>query len=318
MLPNFDRFAGRRPSFIVNTLLLAVLMVLYLLSGAVLLLFLGGQGSDVSELFTPESVRRLSGVILLSQGGAQLLLLAFPVLILAALHTRSRNPFSRESLAFLGIADVPDIRVLLLATAGIFLLQPLIFTITSFEQLYLWPALGRAGEEVLRQQQQMDMFIKSIATVNSLTGFAAVLLVFALVPALSEELLFRGYIQKNYTRSMSPRNAVALTGLVFAFFHMSPANLLSLALLGWFIGYIYARSGNLAVSAFAHFSNNFGALLVLFFTESSGAVTVEHPERAIYSIWWWLLVAVSMMLFILAVRGFSIMCQAKEHEFPER
>ena len=77
MLPTFDRFADRRPSFIVNTLLLAVLMLLYLLSGAVLLLFLGGKGSDVSELFTPESVRSLSGVILLSQGGAQLLLLAF-------------------------------------------------------------------------------------------------------------------------------------------------------------------------------------------------------------------------------------------------
>ncbi|NTU98235.1 MAG: CPBP family intramembrane metalloprotease [Chlorobiaceae bacterium] len=317
MLTTYDPFAGKRPSFIINTIILAVMMVLYLLSGQVLLFLLGKSGVDTAAIFTPESVRTMFPEILFSQGTAQLLLLALPVLFLAAFHTRTGNPFSGESLAFLGIGEVPDSRALFLAVAGIFLLQPLLHTITSLEELYLWPALGKAGAEVVRQQQQMDAFIKELARVRDLPGFFAVLLVLALLPAFCEELLFRGYIQKNYTRSVSPGNAVVLTGFAFAFFHLSPANLLPLALLGWFIGYIYAVSGNLAVSVFVHFVNNLAALLVLLFTGSNASVGVPHPERVVYSPWWWLLVVVSMVLFTLVVRRFSGICSASGAEHGE-
>ncbi len=85
----------------------------------------------------------------------------------------------------------------------------------------------------------------------------------ALVPAVSEELLFRGYVQGNYAASMRPLYAVLLTGTMFAFFHMSAANLVPLALLGYYIGYIYSRSGNLAVPMSVHFVNNLSALLLL-------------------------------------------------------
>lgn len=312
MLSTYDRFAGNRPSFIVNTLLLVLLMVLYLLSGQLLLFFLGRSGSDAAALFTPESAQRMFPAILISQGTGQLLLLAMPVLLLASVHTGKRNPFSGGNLEFLGIGEVPDSRVVFLAVAGIFLLQPLIHTISSCEELFLWPLLGEAGAEVVRQQEQMDAFIRALATVRSLPGFLAVVVVLALVPALCEELLFRGYIQKNYASSVSPRNAVVLTGLVFAFFHMSLANLLPLALLGWFIGYIYARSGNLAVSAFVHFMNNLAALLVLYLVDSGASQEVSHPERVLYSLWWWIVVAVSLMLFTMVVRRFSVICARNE------
>lgn len=312
MLSTYDRFAGNRPSFIVNTLLLVLLMVLYMLSGQLLLFFLGGSGSDAAALFTPESAQRMFPAILISQGGGQLLLLAMPVLLLASMHTGTRNPFSGENLAFLGIGKVPDSREVFLAVAGIFLLQPLIHTISSCEELYLWPLLGEAGVAIVRKQEQMDAFIRALVTVRSVPGVLAVVVVLALVPALSEELLFRGYIQKNYANSVSPRNAVLLTGLVFAFFHMSLANLLPLALLGWFIGYIYARSGNLAVSAFVHFMNNLAALLVLYFMDSGASHEVSHPERVVYSTGWWILVAVSMMLFTMVVRRFSVICASND------
>ncbi|NTV99487.1 MAG: CPBP family intramembrane metalloprotease [Chlorobiaceae bacterium] len=311
MPATYDRFAAKRPSFIANTLLLAAFMGLYLLSGQVLLLLLGG-GADASALFTPDSARRLLPAILISQGVAQLLLLALPVFLLVSIHTGNRNPVSAANLAFLGIGEVPDSRALFLAVAGIFLLQPSLHTISSCEQLYLWPSLGQAGAEVIRQQEQMDAFIRELATAGSFSGFPAVVIVLALVPAFCEELLFRGYIQKNYTKSVSPRNAVFLTGFAFAFFHLSPANLLPLALLGWFIGYIYARSGNLAVSAFVHFANNLAALFVLFLIGNDASVNGAHPEQVVYSVWWWVLVALSMVLFILVVRRFSFICSTND------
>jgi membrane protease YdiL (CAAX protease family) len=309
MLPTFDPFAGKRPSFLFNTIVLAIMMALYLLSGQVLLFVLGESGTDAAVLFSPASARRMFSSILLVQGGAQLLLLALPVLLLAAMHTRSRNPFSGGSLAFLGIGALPDARAVFLAVAGIFLLQPLLHTVSSLQELYLWPALGDAGAAVVSQQQQMDAFIRELAQARSVPGFLAVAFVLAIVPALSEELLFRGYIQKNYAATVSPRFAVILTGLAFAFFHLSPANLLPLALLGWFIGYIYAQSGNLSVPVLVHFVNNLAALTTLFFTGgSASAPEVSQPERLLGSTWWWGGVAVSLLLFMAVLRRFSLIC----------
>jgi uncharacterized protein len=311
-----DRFAGVRPSFIANTLVVVALMVLYFLSGVLLLLAAGG--SDLPSLLAGEPAGRMLTMILASQAGAQLLLLAMPVFLLVTMHTRNRNPFSAENLAFLGIGNVPDARALLLAVAGIFLLQPILFTISTCQELYLWPALGKAGAEVVRQQAKMDAFIRALVTGHGISGFLAVAVVLALVPAFCEELLFRGYVQKNYTKSLSAHSAVMLTGLIFAFFHLNPANLLPLAFLGWFIGYIYVRSDNLAVSAFVHFVNNLGALSVLYFTGSDTVVREANPERTILSAWWWVLVAVSMVLFIMSVRRFSAICPGNDSPGKDR
>ncbi len=301
-----DSFAGNRPSFIVNTIVLIGIMGLYLVAGALILIVtgIGSSGEQVSGL-TPALVSRHLASIRLAQACGQILVLAIPVILLSAFHTGSGNPFSRKSLAFLGVGRIPDGKMLLLGVSGIFLLQPLLQTISSFEQLFLWPALGKAGMEVLRQQEQMDAFIRELARVRSVPEFFLVIFVLALTPAICEELLFRGYIQQNYTRSMSSGNAVMLTGVVFAFFHMSAFNILSLALLGWFIGYIYAKTGNLAVPAFVHFVNNLAALLVFFFTEGTGPDSVSHPEKVIYSVWWWLFLAGSLYLFMILLRRLS-------------
>jgi uncharacterized protein len=301
-----DSFAGNRPSFIVNTIVLIGIMGLYLVAGALILMVtgIGSSGEQVSGL-TPALVSRHLASIRLAQACGQILVLAIPVILLSAFHTGSGNPFSRKSLAFLGVGRIPDGKMLLLGVSGIFLLQPLLQTISSLEQLFLWPALGKAGMEVLRQQEQMDAFIRELARVRSVPEFFLVIFVLALTPAICEELLFRGYIQQNYTRSMSSGNAVMLTGVVFAFFHMSAFNILSLALLGWFIGYIYAKTGNLAVSAFVHFVNNLAALLVFFFTEGTGPDSVSHPEKVIYSVWWWLFLAGSLYLFMILLRRVS-------------
>ncbi|NTW81751.1 MAG: CPBP family intramembrane metalloprotease [Chlorobiaceae bacterium] len=301
-----DSFAGKRPSFIVNTIVLIGIMALYLVAGAMILIVtgIGSSGEQVSGL-TPELVSRHLASIRLAQVFGQIIVLAIPVILLSAFHTGSGNPFSRKSLAFLGVGRIPDGKVLLLGVSGIFLLQPLLHTISSLEQLFLWPALGKAGTEVLRQQEQMDAFIRELAQVHSVPEFFLVIFVLALTPAICEELLFRGYVQQNYTRSMSSGNAVLLTGVVFAFFHMSAFNILSLALLGWFIGYIYAKTGNLAVPAFVHFVNNLAALLVLFFTEGTGPDSVSNPEKVIYSVWWWLFLAGSLYLFMTVVRRLS-------------
>ena len=300
---SFDPFVPGRLSFLGNTFFLIGVMVLYPLMGAVLFSFVSSTGhAGVSLLHIDRSMLPSIRII---QAVGQIVVLALPVVVLAAWHTRRKNPFSLESLAFLGIRRDFNIGEAGLAVCGIFFLQPLLYTITALQDVYLWPSLGAAGAEVVRQRDTMELFIRELALVRSAPEFFSVVFVLAVIPAVCEELLFRGYIQQNYSRSMSSGGAVLLTGCVFAFFHLSAANLVPLCLLGWYIDYIYSKTGNLGVPFCVHFLNNFAALLLLLFIEPMDPVSQVHPDFLFKALWWWPLVGVSLLLFVMVVRRFS-------------
>ncbi|MEI7787721.1 MAG: CPBP family intramembrane glutamic endopeptidase [Chlorobiaceae bacterium] len=297
-----DPFATRRLSFFANTLFLIGIMLLYMLAGALLFPLVNGSGKGFS---LSHFDRNLLLSIRFLQAGGQILVLAMPVILHAAWHTGKKNPFSVESLAFLGIRRNVNVRAAGLAVGGIFLLQPLLYTLTAVQDLYLWPAFGAAGGEVAHQRDVMESFIRELALVRTVPEFVAVAFVLAVTPAFCEELLFRGYIQQNYRASMKSGWAVFLTGSVFAFFHMSAANLVPLALLGWYIGYIYSKTGNLGVPFFVHLLNNFVALLFLLFTAGGNLPGPVQPEFLLHAVWWWLVVGVSLLLFVMVVLRFS-------------
>ncbi len=298
-----DHFAAKRPSFFANTLFLISIMVLYPIAGAVLFSLVGGGHQASSALLHP--VRGMLPLLRMIQFVGQILVLALPVLLLAGWHTGKKNPFSPESLAFLGIRRGVDFGAAAFAVSGIILLQPLLYTVTALQDIYLWPSLGTAGAEVVRQRDVMDLFIKELAQVRTFPEFLSVAFVFALTPAVCEELFFRGYIQQNYSRSVSKGRAILLTGCVFAFFHLSAANLLPLALLGCYIGYIYSRTGNIAFPFFVHFANNLAALLLLLFSGRGDLMLGSHAESLVNTFWWWLVIAGSLFLFVMVMLRFS-------------
>ena len=300
-----DPFADARPSLFANTLFLVAIMLLYPLAGILLFSLVSGGGEETLLFSRPEMVGSMLSPLRFIQAAGQILVLALPAIILAAWHTGNKNPFTLRSLAFLGIRRGVDFGTILLAVVGIFLLQPLLQTLTELQNLYVWPALGSAGTEVVRQRDLMDSFIRELALVRSTPEFLAVAFVFAITPAFSEEVLFRGYIQQNYTRSMSSGKAVLLTGFVFAFFHLSAANLLPLALLGWYIGYIYSKTDNLAVPFFVHLANNLAALLFLLFAEGKDSVKASGQWSVLDFPLWWMVVGGSLFLFMVVLRRFS-------------
>jgi len=187
-------------------------MVLYPVAGALLFSLAGG-----ASLPEGAGIGVMLGELRAVQAAGQLLVLALPVLVLAAWHVR-RRLLSRAIFGFLGVGGRVDFRLVGLAVAGVFMLQPLLYTIAGLQNLFLWPALGEAGAEVVRQRVVMDAFLSELAYAGSLQEFLVVAGVLALVPAVSEELLFRGYVQGNYAASMRSSAAVLLTGTMFVLF----------------------------------------------------------------------------------------------------
>ena len=93
------------------------------------------------------------------------------------------------------------------------------------------------------------------------------LFLIALLPAMCEELAFRGFILSGLLRRMSAPTAIIVSGFLFGFFHMNPQQLLTATVLGWILGLIATRTGSLLPGILFHFTNNSLALLTAGFQE---------------------------------------------------
>ena len=100
-------------------------------------------------------------------------------------------------------------------------------------------------------------------TMNSASDLFFNLFLIALIPAIGEELFFRGVVQQYLQKILkNPHLGVCLTACVFSAIHMQFFGFLPRFLLGLILGYLFFYSGNLWMSVLGHFINNaLGVLL---------------------------------------------------------
>lgn len=88
----------------------------------------------------------------------------------------------------------------------------------------------------------------------------------ALLPAFTEELLFRGVLSKLlFIKFKNIHVAVFISAIVFSAVHLQFYGFLPRLLLGIQLGYLFLWSGNLWLPIVAHFVNNFLSVLIQFF-----------------------------------------------------
>ncbi len=98
---------------------------------------------------------------------------------------------------------------------------------------------------------------------NSPSELVWVIVIVCVTPAICEETLFRGYIQRTLERTMGAKS-LFVAGILFGLYHLRPLNLISLALFGMLIGFFAYRSKSLLPSMTAHFTYNLIAVLSVY------------------------------------------------------
>ncbi|MFQ5445824.1 MAG: lysostaphin resistance A-like protein [Saprospiraceae bacterium] len=92
------------------------------------------------------------------------------------------------------------------------------------------------------------------------------ILVMALVPAVGEEMLFRGVLQRHLERWMKrPVAAILVTALIFSLAHFEVQRFLAIFLLGVVLGLLFYWTQNLWLPIAAHFLNNATQVVVAYF-----------------------------------------------------
>lgn len=115
----------------------------------------------------------------------------------------------------------------------------------------------------------ISMLLFYNGTVDSLREvgkyFPESLIVFALVPALSEEMLFRGCIYREISGMDKKGKAVFLSAILFALLHMNFNQMSYAFVMGVFFGFIVRMTDNLSVSILIHALFNCFSVLTFAF-----------------------------------------------------
>lgn len=94
------------------------------------------------------------------------------------------------------------------------------------------------------------------------------ILMIAVLPAIVEELLFRGLFLSSFLKYTKPSTAIIATALMFAAMHFSLLKLVTTFILGCTFGYVVYKSKSIFPSIFLHFINNaFSVLIVKYLSE---------------------------------------------------
>lgn len=93
------------------------------------------------------------------------------------------------------------------------------------------------------------------------------LLFMSLIPALTEEIFFRGILQKLSIGLFNNEHlGIILTSLIFAAIHLNPSQILPMFFLALALGYSYHYSKSILVPFLLHLLNNSVAVLVNYFS----------------------------------------------------
>ncbi|MEP2025585.1 MAG: CPBP family intramembrane glutamic endopeptidase [Reichenbachiella sp.] len=158
-----------------------------------------------------------------------------------------------------------------------------------------------------QMEEQGKLMTEYLTDFYSFPYFLLTMLVVAVVPAIGEELLFRGLIQKYLQRVWgNPHVAIWVTAMFFSAFHMQFYGFVPRMALGAFFGYLFYYSGNLWYASIAHFVNN-GLTLLMIYLFQQGVVEFDIESTESMSIWSTLAyVIIGGILFVLFRKQFHI------------
>ena len=192
----------------------------------------------------------------------EILFILLPALILAKIFY--------EDVGHIIRFKYPKLEEIFLFIIGIAVLTPLIQYYLSIQTyiINVWsvtsPFVHSIKSFLDKLNNMVDQTYSNLLSTKSIIEGLLVIIVVSVVPALCEEVMFRGYIQKSFEFKMKPIWAAIITAIFFGLYHFNPYGLIPLIALGLYFGYAAYMSNSIFVPMTLHFINNFMAVILYF------------------------------------------------------
>lgn len=194
----------------------------------------------------------------------------------------------------------PKERQLIWLTIGIMLLAGPVIEISGYlnQQMKLPESLANMEAWMEAKELEMKLVTEKMLHGVSFLDLLLNLIVVAVVPAIGEELLFRGSLQPILTRWFkNPHIAIWVAAIVFSAIHVQFYGFIPRLLMGAAFGYLFYWSKSIWLPILAHFLNN-AAAVILFFVGQRQGKTYEELSEADLSYWPVAIVCAGILVYL--------------------
>ncbi len=249
-------------------------------------------GSLVANPQTPEAVNFVKFFQLLNQIGI------FVLPVIAYAYFVSPTPAT-----YLSLKKKPSAVSLLVAGLVVYTILPFLNYVSEWNQDISLPASLAGIEDWMKaKEMQAEQLLRVFLKTDTLAGLGLNLLTVALVPAIGEELLFRGVLlrlMKEITKST--HLAVVISAILFSAVHLQFFGFFPRFLLGLLLGYVFVFTGSLWVPVFLHLVNN-ASSVVVYYLHHTGVIQIRMEDfgattNPVY-VWGSLLITMWLMLVL--------------------
>ena len=211
---------------------------------------------------------------------------------------------SKKPLDFFGLNKPTNTQLILLVIA---------IAVTA---LFLSGGLGELNKLIpipkkweLKFKRMEDNYadqVMMLANMKSIADYFISLVMIAILPALFEELLFRGTLQQLFIRWFKNAHvAIFVTSFLFSIIHFSYFGFLPRLALGLMLGYIFYFSKNIWLSMLMHFINNGIAITALYFATRKGEDVKKVMDES-YPIW---VAGVTLIIVLYLFKLYKATCE---------
>ena len=273
--------------------------------GVSILIF--GLPSDLGGFITGEagfSLNYLKVIQIFSSAGMFL----FPPLMLARIESHS-------VLRYLKLSKQTPAVLMGLAAVIMVSAMPLLDLTVELNQNMKLPAFLSSVEEWMRnKERELEVLTKQFLTMTTYGDLALNLFMIAVLPAVSEELMFRGCLQRIFTRWFgSYHTGIWIAAIIFSAIHVQFYGFIPRMLLGALFGYLLVWSNTIWIPILAHFINNGVTVVAAFVYQRKGLSLDEMNESGETSVMLYLgsFLGTALLLYVFKKYGFRM---RKENE----
>ena len=183
---------------------------------------------------------------------------------------------NKKTWDFLSVKRYPDLKVVMLITLLMLAIIPLINYIAFLNESLSLPDRWSALMDRIHQSDETARgMMKTFLTTDSIGGLLFNLFMIALIPAVGEELLFRGILQRIFSDWFRNRHlGIWVVALLFSIMHYQFMGFLPRIILGASFGYLYIWTRSIWAPILAHFLNN-GIAVVYYHFYFRGNLSVD-------------------------------------------
>ena len=247
-------------------------------------------------VLSPEWANSTNGLLFMQ--GVQTIVLFGVTALVGVWLTERENPFNQMSLnRRLSFNQV--LISFFFAVAAL----PLIAMLAEWNKGMEFPSFLASVEEMMRQMEESAKVLTERFLNTSSVGMLFInLFVMAFLPAMCEEMLFRGWLQRILVARVNYHVAIWMVAFVFSAIHFQFYGFVPRMLIGAALGYLYCYTGSLWAPIIAHFTNNAMAVVTAFLSYN-GYTSIDFDLIGTGDTWYLSVASVAVCL--------ALMCRLK-------